>query len=173
MEIKGYITNLGKYNEGELIGKWIDFPISEEELKNVLKEIGINEKYEEYFITDYENNIFNFGEYTSIGEINRIVGQYKELCECQNDEVIKALIDNYNGDLDDVRNALDRLTIYHNVDDMEDVARIYIEETDFLLNVPKIISEYFNYEKFGERLECEGAWIWFGKQLNNVICVWN
>ena len=28
-----FITNLGKYNEGELIGEWVTLPISEEELK--------------------------------------------------------------------------------------------------------------------------------------------
>ena len=27
---RGYITNLGKYNEGELIGKWITFPITKD-----------------------------------------------------------------------------------------------------------------------------------------------
>ena len=31
-DIKGFITNLGKYNEGELIGEWIDFPIDEDAL---------------------------------------------------------------------------------------------------------------------------------------------
>ena len=36
--MKGYITNLGKYNDGYLIGKWIDFPIDKEELKEVLEE---------------------------------------------------------------------------------------------------------------------------------------
>ena len=30
--IKGYITNLGKYNEGDLAYKLISFPISDEEL---------------------------------------------------------------------------------------------------------------------------------------------
>ena len=55
MKIEGYITNLGKYNEGELIGRWIEFPIDEDDLKKALEEIGINEEYEEYFITDYEN----------------------------------------------------------------------------------------------------------------------
>ena len=29
---RGYITNLGKYNEGELVGKWITFPITKKEL---------------------------------------------------------------------------------------------------------------------------------------------
>ena len=40
--MEAYITNLGKYNEGELVGKWISLPISEEELEQVLQEIGIN-----------------------------------------------------------------------------------------------------------------------------------
>ena len=33
--LKGYIANLGKYNEGFLIGEWVEFPISEEELEAV------------------------------------------------------------------------------------------------------------------------------------------
>lgn len=37
--LNGYITNLGKYNEGELVGKWIEFPITEAELEEVLEEI--------------------------------------------------------------------------------------------------------------------------------------
>ena len=30
--LKGFITNLGKYNEGELVGEWVTFPIDEDEL---------------------------------------------------------------------------------------------------------------------------------------------
>lgn len=41
-----YITNLGKYNEGELIGEWAEFPVNEEELEEILDRIGINEEYE-------------------------------------------------------------------------------------------------------------------------------
>ena len=46
--INGFKTNLGKYNEGHLIGEWVSFPISGKELDEVLKRIGINEEYEEY-----------------------------------------------------------------------------------------------------------------------------
>ena len=42
-----YLTNLGKYNEGELVGEWVQLPISNEELQEVFKRIGINEEYEE------------------------------------------------------------------------------------------------------------------------------
>ena len=72
MELRGFITNLGKYNEGELIGEWITFPIDEEELQEVFERIGINEEYEEFFFTDYENNLLGLGEYESIEHINEI-----------------------------------------------------------------------------------------------------
>ena len=26
--IEAYVTNLGKYNEGELVGEWVKFPIT-------------------------------------------------------------------------------------------------------------------------------------------------
>lgn len=55
-----FITNLRKYNEGELMGEWVKFPTTVEELKEVFERIGIGSKdefgqpYEEWFITDYE-----------------------------------------------------------------------------------------------------------------------
>ena len=42
-----YIANLGKYNEGYLVGAWFTFPIDEEDVK---EKIGLNEQYEEYAI---------------------------------------------------------------------------------------------------------------------------
>ena len=31
-----FITNLGKYNEGELVGEWVKFPTTADELKKVV-----------------------------------------------------------------------------------------------------------------------------------------
>ena len=49
-----FITNLGKYNEGELIGKWLSLPC--DDIVAELEEIGVvaDSLYEEYFITDYQ-----------------------------------------------------------------------------------------------------------------------
>ena len=168
--MKGYITNLGKYNEGELIGKWIDFPISEEELKEVLEEIGINEEYEEYFFTDFEDNIFSFGEYSSISEINEVTERYEELCRYNDEDVIYALADNYSS-IDEVENSLNNMRVYYNVDDMEDVAKQYVEDTCMLENIPSNIAKYFDYEKLGDNMEYDGDWVWFGKNNQNVVCV--
>ena len=46
-----YIANLGKYNEGELVGAWFTPPVDFEEVK---ERIGLNDEYEEYAIHDYE-----------------------------------------------------------------------------------------------------------------------
>ena len=32
---EAFITNLGKYNEGELVGEWVKFPTTSEELQKV------------------------------------------------------------------------------------------------------------------------------------------
>lgn len=66
--LKIYIANLGKYNEGELVGKWVELPC--EDLDEVLKEIEVVDgtAYEEYAIHDYESDIegLNIGEYDNI-----------------------------------------------------------------------------------------------------------
>ena len=69
-----YLTNLGKYNEGELIGEWVQLPVSDDELNEVLERIGISEQpdekgsyYEEYFMTDYDSDLgIQIDEYESI-----------------------------------------------------------------------------------------------------------
>ena len=49
--MKVYVANLGRYNEGELVGAWFTPPIDEEEMA---ERIGLNEDYEEYAIHDFE-----------------------------------------------------------------------------------------------------------------------
>ena len=93
-----FVTNLGKYNEGELIGEWVELPVSEEDLKKVFQRIGISNEpgengnyYEEYFITDYECDFYRVGEYESIDTLNEMAEKMEELDEEQQD-VVKAMI---------------------------------------------------------------------------------
>ena len=66
--IKIFLTNLGRYNEGILMGEFVKLPVPADKLDEVLERIGINGEYEEYFITDYEASFanLNLSEYTSI-----------------------------------------------------------------------------------------------------------
>ncbi|MDV9801683.1 antirestriction protein ArdA [Clostridioides difficile] len=79
--IKIHIANLGKYNEGDLTGKWISLPISEESLKKVLNHIGINEEYEEYFISDFETYMkgLEIEEYSNIKQLNELANKIEKL----------------------------------------------------------------------------------------------
>ena len=71
-----YIANLGKYNEGYLVGAWFTFPIDEEDVK---EKIGLNEQYEEYAIHDTDNFPIGIGEYVSIEELNEMYEMIEEL----------------------------------------------------------------------------------------------
>ena len=59
-DFEAFVTNLGKYNEGMLVGEWVKLPTTEEEMQKVFERIGIGKQdefgqpYEEWFITDYE-----------------------------------------------------------------------------------------------------------------------
>lgn len=100
---RAYLTNLGAYNEGELIGKWIDFPIQndsltlDESVKKILAEIGVDGKqYEEYFITDYDSEIDGltgcFGEYENIFLLNYLANKILEMdCSTEQFEAILEL----------------------------------------------------------------------------------
>lgn len=79
MEMQVYIANLGKYNEGELVGAWFTPPIDYEEIKEC---IGLNGENEEYAIHDYKLP-FEINEYTSISEINGYtsISEINRLCE--------------------------------------------------------------------------------------------
>jgi antirestriction protein len=88
-----FITNLGKYNEGELIGKWLALPC--EDIEAELAEIGVvpGTLYEEYFITDYENDVdYQVGEYESLGHLNELAEDLERIELHQDGEVIGAII---------------------------------------------------------------------------------
>ena len=78
-----YVANLGKYNEGELVGAWFTPPIDYDEMA---ERIGLNDEYEEYAIHDYELP-FEIDEYTPIEEVNRLCEMVEDLPEDIQDEL--------------------------------------------------------------------------------------
>lgn len=66
------LTNLGKYNEGELVFERLELPATPAEISETLQAIGIDGvRYEEYFISDYEAP-FEIGEYDNLDRLNEI-----------------------------------------------------------------------------------------------------
>lgn len=74
--LNAFITNLGKYNEGELVGEWAHFPMDEDDFEQLLQKIGIDgREYEEWFVTDYDSEFdaYNMlGEYPSFEQLNEV-----------------------------------------------------------------------------------------------------
>ena len=163
-----YLTNLGKYAEGELLGEWVELPVSQDELKEVFKRIGINEQYEEYFITDYECDFYEVGEYENLDTLNEIAEKLNELEE-EESTVAKALMSECGYTLDEAIEKVNNgdYRIYSDCNDMTDVAYEVVEECGYLNNVPENVARYFDYEAFGRDLGIEGTFIF----LDNGDCL--
>src|SRR5574344_248713 len=101
-EFKAYITNLGLYNEGSLVGKWVSFPVDDNDWEKIKSDIQIDATHEEYFMTDYEGVFadMELGEYESIETLNHIA----EALADKDDEEIARIIyvykDNGSKDID-------------------------------------------------------------------------
>ena len=95
-EMRIYIANLGKYNEGELVGAWFTPPVDFEEVK---ERIGLNDEYEEYAIHDYELP-FEIDEYTPIEEVNRLCEMVEDLPEYIQEELSE--LQSYFGSIEEL-----------------------------------------------------------------------
>ena len=165
-DMQVYIANLGKYNEGELVGAWFTFPIDFEEVK---EKIGLNDEYEEYAIHDYELP-FTVDEYTSIGELNRLWEMVSELPEELQSE-LSALLTHFSS-IEELSEHQEDIIIHSDCDDMYDVARYYIEETGALGEVPASLQNYIDYQAYGRDLDLSGTFISTNHGIfeNDMVC---
>ena len=155
MVFKGYVTNLGKYNEGSLIGEWVEFPIEEDEFEKVLERIGINENYEEYFFTDYTYvNCPNlkFEEHISHNWLNKIAEKIESFVGDET-EKFNAIVEAWGFDeiLNDWDNFdLDNYYLYDEVYSNYDLGYYWIEDCGcYDLDSIGNLKHYIDYEKFG------------------------
>lgn len=157
-----FITNLGKYNEGELVGEWVKFPTTAEELKEVFKRIGIGQKddfgqpYEEWFITDYDYYVDGLydklGEYENLDELNYLASKLDEMSESEYAQFQAGMeMGDHCGSLQEIINLtenLDCYEVYPDIHDYDDLGRYYIEELD-VMQVPEHLQNYIDYEAYG------------------------
>ena len=146
-----YVANLGKYNEGELVGDWFEPPIDYDEMA---ERIGLNEFYEEYAIHDYELP-FEIDEYTPIEEVNRLCEMVEDLPEYIQDNLRE--LQGYFSSIEDLCDHQDDIIYYPGCEDMADVARQMVEEG--YISVPDHLIYYFDYEAYGRDLSMEGTFV--------------
>ena len=163
-----FITNLGKYNEGALVGEWVKFPTTAEELKKVFERIGIGSKdefgqtYEEWFITDYDcyvDGLYDLlGEYANLDELNYLASKLDDMSQDEYERFQAVMeIGDHTGSIQELINLtenLDCYDIYPDIHDHDDLGRYYIEELD-ALQVPEHLCNYIDYEAYGRDIALE------------------
>ena len=163
-----FITNLGKYNEGALVGEWVKFPTTAEELKKVFERIGIGSKdefgqtYEEWFITDYDcyvDGLYDLlGEYANLDELNCLASKLDDMSQDEYERFQAAMeIGDHTGSIQELINLtenLDCYDIYPDIHDHDDLGRYYIEELD-AMQVPEHLRNYIDYEAYGRDIALE------------------
>ena len=143
---------MAKYLDSELVGQWIDFPIDEDELAEVLEEIGIDEEHEEFFFTDWETDYpeitKSLGQFESIEDVN----DWAEGIDFYDASFIAAIIEATGCDLQEALDNADNVTFYEGYT-LEEVAENIVEDC---YDLPEIAERYFDYEAFARDLGYDG-----------------
>ena len=154
---EAYITNLGKYAEGQLVGETLKFPATTEEVQSLLKNIGVDGvRYEEFFITAFDGDVMGLydylTEYENLDELNHLAHLISEL-DSDEIETLEAALNkgDHTSSVADIINLVHNLDCYDlhpGVTDDETLGRIYVEDME-LLDVPDNVQPYFDFEAYG------------------------
>jgi hypothetical protein len=160
-----FIINLGKYNEGKLIGEWLELPTTPEKVKQCFKQIGIDSvNYKEFFLSGYKSSVYGItnyiSEYSNLDELNYLA--------CKLDELSHDEIETYEAAIDigghiqsvaDLINLVDNLDCFQclwNVNDEYDLGYYWIEESGgYNLKELGNLANYFDYERYGHDIALE------------------
>ena len=182
--IKLYLANWGKYNEGILKGEWVELPLSETELEEVMVNIGVahydkegnfvpyvietDEKgyeyvYEEYAIHDYETDLnISISEYSNIDNLN-VIAENVEKYEL---DYVNVLLDDgaigmkdlIEGDLEEIMQNHTFIELEPNMNEEQEVGYACVDEIyggpEYLSK--EILERYFDYEAFGRDILLSG-----------------
>lgn len=153
--LKIYVANLGKYNEGELVGKWINLPATEDGFEKLLEDIGIGDErndggiYEEYEIHDFECNYdIRLEDLPSdLDELNELAERIEN---AEGDDAFNALVEA----CDSMEEALDAYEendymFYPGVTDEEELGEYIVNEGLFAVDIPDELINYIDYEAIG------------------------
>lgn len=142
-----YVANLSKYNEGRLVGEWLELPMHEDNMNEILDKILGSD--EEYAIHDYECEInIEIKEYTNIFTLNETAERLEDF----DIDIVNALLEIYS-DIDEVIEVIENgdFIILNNIKNEENLGYAAIEELD-MLEIPEHLKNYFDYQKYGYEL---------------------
>ena len=166
---EAYITNLGKYNEGNLVGEWVKFPTTQEEFEGALERIGIGSTdefgvpYEEFFVTDYDIYVDGLeasmlGEYPNYDELNYLATKIEELNEydyktfcaaCESGE--------HTGSEKEIINLIENLDCFNLYSDITSYTALGEYYVDEFIDTSSMgaLANYIDYESYGRDIYFE------------------
>lgn len=146
--IQVYVGNLGAYNRGFLIGKWIELPIDNEELKKAINTI-LSPIDEEYAIFDSKCDYFEISEYDNIFRINEKAKTLEELNEYELKEfkAISEYIPNFDEAIDVLKSK--NYTYLSDVSNEKELGEYVVNNGLFGISIPEPLISYIDYESIG------------------------
>lgn len=173
--LKVYVANLGKYNEGELVGEWLNLPATDEEIETCMQNIKVakGSTYEEYAIHDYECDIdgVEISEYMPLDYANELA----ERLESINDtEAFSALLDYHSGFISDALDTYENgdYSYYSDVSNHEDLGQYLYDEgllaPAFYNN--QICPSYLDFEAIGRDRDFNSSGGFYGNGFLEVYC---
>lgn len=159
-----WIGNLGKYNEGELKGGWLELPKSEEEIKDFLADVvGISSEpdehgvyYEEFAIMDWESPFWDrIGEWDNLMALNEEAERIDDMSEWEQKVMMAALeiLGNEAHQMDP-----DDMHLLEGIDTHYDLGWHYAHEFHFEeFEKDSIFAQFFDYEAYGRYLDQDGS----------------
>ncbi len=175
--------NLGYYNEGYLVGGWIDLPQSPVRIQEFLKDkVKIDENYEEYEIADVDEVPFPYEsiQWASLEKINNLAIIYNTLTNYEKEAVMAHIVymEEEHYDVDELINIClqannisyfqyDFDGIEYNKDCSPTLKLGYTmaEEIGLYQELEKLgATSYFDFEKYGESYSysyevCENGYV--------------
>ena len=158
--LRVFLTNLGKYNDGELVGEWLELPATEEDLQAAFRRIGIDGvEYEEYFFSDWETDIEGLRpkEYMNLEKLNEWAAKYEDLQDWEK-ETVQAIMELEGYDLEEAIEARDQYLLYPDIHTNEDLGYYWLFESG-VHDIPDNLALYIDCERFGRdvALEADGG----------------
>lgn len=171
---KAFVTNLGRYNEGELVGQWLNFPIAHDpeiDVREAISEFLCDEvridgmRYQEFFITDYDSDISGLtdclGEYEDLMMLNFLAHKIKDMDIRR--EQLEAMIEfgEFTGSVEELINLVDNGECFYFLPDVHndyDLGYEYAENSGLFMEELKnlgMLANYIDYESYGRDIRLE------------------
>lgn len=169
-----YIANLGRYNEGHLVGMWLDLPATSEEIEALFVEIGLGYYrdglyhhgleidevvYEEYAIHDFETEISGqeIDEYDDLCGLNDLALALSELDDHELD-VLQAACEYFGYHPIDIIDRMDEFILYPGIHNESDLGYYWVEENGaYGISQMGPLARYIDFEAFGRDIALEAA----------------